>query len=141
MHGAKSTAGPERYVLALALLVPLALMGMAVSQLLGFSFVQRSTPAYADSSSRLVVNRPAPSGPIAPPTLAPGPTPVPPTAMPSSDATPTATMPATYTVRPGDELKNIAAQYGVSIWKIVDANTIADPDSLLVGQVLRIPDE
>ena len=44
-------------------------------------------------------------------------------------------------VQHGDELKNIAAQYGVSIWKIIASNDIPDPDSLRVGQVLKIPDE
>jgi spore germination protein YaaH len=43
-------------------------------------------------------------------------------------------------VKPGDELKHIAAAYGVSIWRIVDTNDIPNPDSLRVGQVLEIPD-
>jgi LysM repeat protein len=48
-------------------------------------------------------------------------------------------MAGTYTVQKGDELRHIAAKYGVSIWKIIDANEIPNPDSLRVGQVLRIP--
>jgi LysM repeat protein len=46
----------------------------------------------------------------------------------------------TYTVQPGDELKEIAATYHVTVWQIIDANSIPNPDSLKVGQVLRIPD-
>ena len=54
-------------------------------------------------------------------------------------ATPTPRSAATYTVKPGDELKNIAAAYHVSIWSIIDHNNIPNPDSLRVGQVLQIP--
>jgi LysM repeat protein len=36
--------------------------------------------------------------------------------------------------------KQIAAAYGVSIRKIIDANDIPDPERLRVGQVLQIPD-
>jgi LysM repeat protein len=49
-------------------------------------------------------------------------------------------MPRTYTVQRGDELKQIAAQYGVTIWTIINANDIPNPDSLRVGQVLTIPE-
>jgi len=44
-------------------------------------------------------------------------------------------------VQPGDELKNIAAGYNLSIWKVIQSNNIPNPDSLRVGQVLKIPDE
>jgi LysM repeat protein len=48
--------------------------------------------------------------------------------------------PRTYTVQKGDELKQIAAQYQVSIFKLIDTNSLKDPDNLRVGQVLTIPD-
>jgi LysM repeat protein len=44
-----------------------------------------------------------------------------------------------YTVQPGDSLIAIARSYGVSQEAILDNNTIANPSSLTVGQVLRIP--
>ncbi len=44
----------------------------------------------------------------------------------------------TYTVQPGDQLKNIAARYGVSIWDLVAADQVSDPDHLRVGQTLRV---
>ena len=44
-------------------------------------------------------------------------------------------------VQPGDELKSIAAEHNVSIWKLIDANHISNPDSLKVGQELRIPSD
>ena len=100
----------------------------------------------ADSSVSISSQRPVSSNPAPPPTL------VPPTATPKPTATPvppkTAAVATTtpqkggiYVVQPGDELKNIAADYHVSIWKIIDANDIADPDSLKIGQELRIPSE
>lgn len=48
---------------------------------------------------------------------------------------------ATYTVQPGDELRHIAADNHLSIWKIIEANDIPDPDSLRIGQVLNIPSD
>jgi LysM repeat protein len=128
--------GPERYVLVLALCVPLVLMGYAVLQLpLGLGFgASRAAPR---DEAQLVAQRPAASKPAPPPTLvAPTATPVPtPTAVP----TPAPEAPRSYTVKRGDELKNIAAEYQVSIWSIIDNNDIPNPDSLTVGQVLQIP--
>jgi LysM repeat protein len=45
----------------------------------------------------------------------------------------------TYTVRRGDELREIAAAHGVSMASIMAINDIPDPDNLRVGQVLIIP--
>jgi LysM repeat protein len=137
--------GPEAYILAVALLLPLALMALAVTQLPGASFGVQSTLADAHDSQPLVAGRPAPlnSAPpptLAPPTATPRPTAVPPTATAVASAAPTPQAGRTYTVQSGDELKQIAASYGVSIWKIIDANHLPNPDSLSVGQVLQIPD-
>src|ERR1051325_2375383 len=130
--------GPERFVLALALLVPLGVMAMALAQLQGFTSTARSTQASVDAAP-LVTHRPAESSVSPPPTLAP-PTITPVPATPTTVAAPTAVQASrTYTVQRGDELKHIAADYGVSIWSIIDANDIPNPDSLRVGQVLHIP--
>ena len=45
----------------------------------------------------------------------------------------------TYTVASGDSLSAIADRFGVSVEAIVEANDIADPTRLSVGQVLTIP--
>lgn len=45
----------------------------------------------------------------------------------------------TYTVRPGDTLGAIAASRGTSVNAICEANGIADPNEIEVGQVLTIP--
>ena len=145
----QSSGGVERYILAVALLVPLAIGLLAVLQLTGADLKPPTTLVYADNvSTPIVTHKPAASEPAPPPTLA-APTPtIRPTAAPTqaptqaSAAQPTAT-PKTnrsYTVKKGDELKQIAAQYGVDIWKIINANDIPNPDSLTIGQVLHIPD-
>jgi nucleoid-associated protein YgaU len=142
-HG--PSAGPERYVLALALLVPLAFMLWLVAQMPAISLAAPTNlmrgPDNGEATSlskRPQASRDAPPPTLAPPTATPRPSP-----MPAPTAVPTATPERgrTYVVKPGDELKHIAADYGVSIWKIIQTNDIPNPDSLRVGQVLRIPDE
>ena len=57
-----------------------------------------------------------------------------PTAAPAPTSTP-----VVYTVQPGDLLLAIADKFGVLVEDIVEANDIADPDILSVGQELEIP--
>lgn len=45
----------------------------------------------------------------------------------------------TYTVQAGDTLAKIAAEFGVTVEAIVEANGIEDPSLINVGQVLVIP--
>lgn len=45
----------------------------------------------------------------------------------------------TYQVKSGDTLSLIALRYGVSIDELVQANGLADPDMIYIGQVLVIP--
>jgi LysM repeat protein len=45
----------------------------------------------------------------------------------------------TYTVRPGDFLSKIAASQGATVSAIVEANNLANPNLIRVGQVLTIP--
>jgi lipoprotein-anchoring transpeptidase ErfK/SrfK len=47
--------------------------------------------------------------------------------------------PTTYTVEPGDTLSQIAFKVGMPYWKIQQANSGIDPDSLRAGQTLTIP--
>lgn len=77
----------------------------------------------------------------------PSPTPEPPTATPEpptatpEPAPPPAAGPRTYTVQPGDTLRSIAEQFGVSVEALLDANNLtpAEADALRVGQELIIP--
>ena len=59
------------------------------------------------------------------------------TATPRPQATATAAV--THTVRQGETLSGIAAQYGVTVRGIVDANDLESADLLQIGQVLVIP--
>jgi LysM repeat protein len=139
------TPGPERLILALALLAPLGLVAVMLAQIPGINLGVPSSVVYADSSSQLVTSHPAPSNPAPPPTLAPPtatpqPTATPVPASPTPAASPTPQTGRKYTVRPGDQLKDIAASYHLSIWQIINTNNIPNPDSLRVGQELQIPD-
>jgi len=67
-----------------------------------------------------------------------------PTETPTAAPTETPTTAATsnyveYTVQKGDSLKGIAEKYNMTIRDILAVNEIPNPDSLVVGSVLRIP--
>ncbi len=65
-----------------------------------------------------------------------GPTPVPPVATPVPPQPP---QQGTYVVQPGDSLSKIARQFGTTVDALVQANNIANPNLIYVGQVLIIP--
>ena len=46
---------------------------------------------------------------------------------------------ATYSVRPGDTLSDVALSTGVRVGDLVALNDLGDPDLLRVGQVLHLP--
>lgn len=74
------------------------------------------------------------------PSPAPTPTPQPATPVPATPApTPAPTPPRTYVVQAGDTLALIAQQFGVSVSALQAANGIADPDEIIIGDVLVIP--
>ena len=139
----RATLGPERFFLPLALLIPLSLGLVILAQVPGVGLAAPTTLVPARDPDPSLIRRPPPSHADPPPTL------VPPTATPHATATPAPAMAPSatpesnrhYTVQPGDQLKHIAATYDVSIWKIIQSNAIPNPDSLPVGQVLRIPDD
>jgi LysM repeat protein len=60
----------------------------------------------------------------------------PPTPASASGATTGGTV---YTVQAGDTLFSIARRFGVTVQAIVEANNLANPDSLSIGQQLVIP--
>jgi LysM repeat protein len=61
--------------------------------------------------------------------------------IPSGSVSPPAapTPGTTYTVQRGDTLARIAMRYGVSMWWIVQANNVANPNLIYPGQRLYIP--
>jgi LysM repeat protein len=81
-------------------------------------------------------------------TTAPAPTQLPaasteaPTAVPAAPTAPQATAQVSYieyTVQKGDILYTLAQKYGVTVEEILAINDIPNPQSLSVGQVIRIP--
>jgi LysM repeat protein len=138
------SSGPVPYLVSLALLLPLGIVLLLATQL--GAMTQAQPAGLLDAAGTpIAARRPASLEQAPPPTLAP------PTATPKPTATPVPPTPTvaptgvpdknrTYVVQSGDQLKDIAAQYGVSIWAIVDSNHIPNPDSLTVGQKLKIPD-
>ncbi len=46
----------------------------------------------------------------------------------------------TYTVQAGDTLGGIAKRFGVTVDQLVQWNGLANPDSIDVGQVLKVSD-
>lgn len=146
----------DKLILIAALSVPLGVAAVGLPQVVqGSSFSQSSVAAFMAPSappSRAQVGAPFSNGrarpaDAPPPTLTvpvrPSPTPVPtpqPTpAAPPLDVAGVQSSPQ-YTVKPGDELRYIAAQYGVTMSAIMALNTIPDADNLRVGQVLTLPD-
>ena len=62
------------------------------------------------------------------------------TGVPTAPASPTAAArPDTYTVAAGDTLFAIAERFGTTVEALVAANVLTDPDTLDIGQVLKIP--
>ena len=59
-----------------------------------------------------------------------------------ADAAPDATTDGqsmSYVVKPGDTLLAIARAHGLNTTELVDANGLADPDRIFIGQLLKIP--
>jgi LysM repeat protein len=67
-------------------------------------------------------------------------TPAPSTPIPTDSPTPTPT-PIIYVLEKGDNLWDIAWEYGVSVEALQEANGITDPRTLQIGQELIIPRE
>lgn len=57
----------------------------------------------------------------------------------AGDTTTTTTIPATHTVAAGENLYRIGLKYGISWLAIANANNLANPNILIVGQVLTLP--
>lgn len=61
------------------------------------------------------------------------------TAVDAGAATTTSTIPTTHTVAAGENLYRIGLKYGISWVAIANANNLANPNVLTVGQVLTLP--
>jgi len=98
------------------------------------------TPTKSGSPSPTPSKSPTPTAkPTPTPTATAKPTPTP-TATAKPTPTPSPTLkPATYTVRAGDKLQNIAARFGVTLNALMAANKITNANLIKVGQKLVIP--
>ena len=61
------------------------------------------------------------------------------TGTPTAPPSPPPTAGLTHTVQPGETLSAIARRYGVSVWVLARANSLANPSLIVPGQVLVIP--
>jgi LysM repeat protein len=129
----------EKYFLGVALLLPLVVATLVLTQLPGTGLASSPHAARSDATARLISKRPAPSDAAPPPTLAPPAATATPAPQPAASVKPTAQPADSYVIQPGDELKQIAADHNMTLAKLIAANDIPDPDSLRVGQVLHIP--
>jgi LysM repeat protein len=86
---------------------------------------------------------PTPSAPATPPTPPVQPAPPAPPASPAPAPTQPAvtddSQPTSYTLKLGDNLTRIAAQYGTSVAAILAANGLPNPNRIYAGQTLVIP--
>jgi len=89
-------------------------------------------PAVSAPSSAPAVGGPVESQ-AEPPAAAPVKTPV-------STQPEVSTNPGDYTIQPGDTLFRIATRYGVALKALAYVNDIVTPDTIYVGQQLKIPD-
>ena len=55
-------------------------------------------------------------------------------------AIPTGVIASTYVVHPGDTLSAIAMRHGTTVAALAEANHLANPDLIRIGQLLTIPD-
>jgi LysM repeat protein len=67
------------------------------------------------------------------------PSPPPSTMTPTVVMVPSTPTPVVYVIQPGDSLSAIADRYGISVEELSQANDIADPNVIQVGQKLVIP--
>lgn len=55
-------------------------------------------------------------------------------------AVPASVIASTYVVHPGDTLGEIALRHGTTVSALAEANHLADPNLIRIGQLLQIPD-
>jgi LysM repeat protein len=109
------------------------------------------TPGAEEEEPAATSTEPAPTATTMPPTQPPTEAPTEPTpepamvtptpcpVTPTEPAQPPVSGETTYVVQPGDNLFRIALRHGTSVEAIAQANNIANPSEIDVGQTLIIP--
>jgi LysM repeat protein len=109
-----------------------------IAAILGFATAFLLVPRLVNASPPVITPTPM-ATPTARPTATPSPSPSSSASPRPSPASPRPTGSTTYVVKRGDTLGRIAAQFGISVQAIVDANGLSDPNHIVVGQRLVIP--
>jgi len=131
--GATSAAGPTGATTQ-GTVVPTAAGGGLISPVGGATVISALTPGPGGASA---TQEPATTGSITPTLVLPTPVVVQPVATQKPAGT--GTQYTLYTVKAGDTLYSIAVNYGTTVTELAAANNIADPSTIVVGQVLKIP--
>jgi LysM repeat protein len=111
----------------------------------GIYLVYRVVNSYLTALAPAATDTPAPTQTLAPtPALTPTSPPaqasaLPPAVLSATSASGTRADTTVYTVRQGDTLAGIAAQFNVSLGAVIDLNPDLDPDLISVGQEILIP--
>ena len=114
--------------------VPTAVGGGLISPVGGATVISALTPGPNSASA---TQEPATTGSITPTLVLPTPVVVQPVA--TQKPTGTGAQYTLYTVKAGDTLYSIAVSFGTTVAEIAAANNIADPSTIVLGQVLKIP--
>jgi LysM repeat protein len=147
-HGRLSVGSPAlRLDRTTIQVVLIALLVVAFAAIVRARVASGDAAGAIGSPSPAATTLPAGGASAAPASRAPVTTPSPDTSgQPSSGPTGNTSSPApdpsttqTYKVKSGDTLVGIAAKFGTTPRAIADLNGIANPASLKVGQVLKIP--
>jgi len=143
MAGRARTARLTPWVVVGSGVAALGLAGAAIAgPLLGEPEPDVAVASATPTAAPTATPRVTPSATLNPtpsPTQRPTPTPVPATPAPTAVPTPAPTPVRTYTVAEGDTLAAIAGRFGTTTSALQAANGIADPDEIVIGQVLVIP--
>jgi len=96
------------------------------------------TPEQEEPTEEAPTEPPATATPL--PTATPEPTTAVPTAAPTATTAPAPSGPTTYVVQPDDNLFRIALRFNTTVEAIAEANGIANPRLIRVGQTLVVPE-
>ncbi|HUP99790.1 MAG TPA: LysM domain-containing protein [Aeromicrobium sp.] len=99
---------------------------------------QQAPPQKAEVPPPPAPEAPAPDAPIPAPTGSAPQADAPPAAPEGASAEPEY---RTYTVKSGDTLSEIAAQYGVDWHEMARLNDLENPDLIFPGQVFKVPNK
>jgi LysM repeat protein len=146
-YGAEGSDEPggSRLDAILTAIAVIAILGLGVAAVLFLPGLLSHGGATARTPAASFVAQSVPPSGFASvaPTLAASPASIGPTIVPATSAVNSAApvgSPLLYKIKTGDTLAHIAAKFGLAVTDILTANpSIADPNSIQVGQIITIP--